>query len=85
MIGITERTNDAILYEYVLTELEEDIKFKGLWAKAYANSEGNENRIEPLYMQYRVQAIKDSLTAMEIAYNKMTKQDLFTYIKSKLT
>jgi hypothetical protein len=85
MSKITDRANDEILYEYVLTELEENIKFKGLWAKAYANSEGNENKIEPLYMQYRVQSIKDSLTSMEIAYNEMAKQELFQYIKNRLT
>jgi len=83
MNEITKRTNGEILYEYVLTELEDDIKFKGLWAKAYANSEGDANKIEPLYMQYRVQAIKDRLNALEIAYNEMSKKALFEYIKNK--
>ncbi len=82
---ISDRADDEILYEYVLTEIEQDIKFKGLWAKAYANSEGNESKIEPLYMQYRVQSIKDRLVAMEIAYDQMNKKRLFDFIKDKLT
>ncbi len=85
MNKITDRANDEILYEYVLSELEQNIKFKGLWAKAYANSEGDENKIEPLYMQYRVQAIKDRLVALEIAYNEMSRKQLFQYIKDKLS
>ncbi len=85
MKGIMDRANDEVLYEYVLNELEDGVRIKGLMAKAYANSEGNENKIEPLYMQYRVQAIKDRLTALEIAYNEMAKLDLFFYIKHKLS
>jgi len=84
-IGIENRNNDEVLYEYVSIELERGMKFKGLWAKAYANSEGNTNKIEPLYMQYRVQAIKDMLTSLEISYNEMSKKVLFTYLKNKLT
>lgn len=83
--SIDDRVVDEILYEYVFSELEQDIRAKGLWAKAYANSDGNENKIEPLYMQYRVQAIKDAFVAMEIAYNDMSKQMLLEYIKNKIT
>jgi hypothetical protein len=78
--AIENRINDEILYEYVIEELEKDIRFKGLWAKAYANSEGNENRIEPLYMQYRVQAIKDTLTSLDILYDELSRQSLFEFI-----
>ncbi len=84
MNKIQERLDDEILYEYVLTEVEEEIRYKGLWAKAYADSEGNEKNIEPLYMQYRVQSIKDRLVALNIAYNSMKRETLFTYIKTKL-
>jgi len=78
--AIENRINDEILYEYVIEELEKDIRFKGLWAKAYANSEGNENRVEPLYMQYRVQAIKDTLTSLNILYDELSRQSLFEFI-----
>lgn len=79
-MAIEKRLEDQILYEYVLDELEADIKIKGLWAKAYANSGGDNNKIEPLYMQYRVQSIKDLLTAMKIAYESLSKQQIRTYL-----
>ncbi len=71
-----------MLYEYVMEELENNIKIKGLWAKAYANSEGNIDKIEPLYVQYRVQSIKDIFISIEISYNEMSRQKLFDFIKN---
>lgn len=52
--AISNRANETILYEYVLDELESGYKVRGLWAKALAISEGNENKATSLYMQYRV-------------------------------
>ena len=46
--AISNRANDAVLYEYVMSEIENNLKIKGLWAKAYANSNGDDNKIEPL-------------------------------------
>jgi len=80
--AIKNRVNDEILYEYVVEELEKDMKIKGLWAKAYANSDGNENKIKPLYMQYRVQSIKDIFTSLEIMYNELSRQKLFDFISN---
>jgi len=81
-IAITNRANDEILYEYVMAELESDFKVKGLWAKAYANANGDDNKIEPLYMQLRVQAIKDIFTSIDIAYDELSKKQLFEFIKN---
>jgi len=80
--AIENRVNDEVLYEYVIEELEKNIKVKGLWAKAYANSDGNDNKIEPLYIQYRVQSIKDVFTSLEIMYNEFSRQKLFDFISS---
>lgn len=80
--AIENRVNDEILYEYVTEELEKNIKVKGLWAKSYANSEGNDNKVEPLYMQYRVQAIKDEFSSLEIMYNELSRQKIFDFISS---
>ena len=80
--AIENRVNDEILYEYVTEELEKNIKIKGLWAKAYANSDGNDNKIEPLYMQYRVQSIKDIFSSLEIIYNELSRQKLFDFISN---
>jgi len=80
---IEKRLKDEILFEYVLDELEDDIKVKGLWAKAYANSEGDKNKIEPLYMQYRVQSIKDIFTSIKIAYEELPKERISKIINNK--
>ncbi|MFA6395454.1 MAG: hypothetical protein WCW84_05765 [Sulfurimonas sp.] len=77
---IQNREDDALLYEYVLTEIENDVILKGLWAKAMALSEGYDNKIQPLYMQYRVQSIKDEFTKLNIAYKELTKEPLFRKI-----
>ena len=80
--AIENRVNDELLYEYVIEELESGTKVKGLWAKAYANSDGDSNKIEPLYMQYRVQSIKDIFSSMEILYNELSRQKLFDFISN---
>jgi len=38
------------------------------------------NKIEPLYMQYRVQSIKDVFSSMEILYNELSRCRLFDFI-----
>jgi hypothetical protein len=52
------------LYEQVVLELSNGQKRAGLWAKALANGDGIEEKAKSLYLQYRVQSIKDE---MEIA------------------
>ena len=79
---IENRENDDLLYEFTLTELENNIIVKSLWAKAIALSEGNENKIKSLYMQYRVQNIKDQFTKQNIAYSELKRELLFQKIKS---
>ena len=81
-IAIENRTQDEILYEYVLEEIEQGIRTKGLWAKALAHSDGIQSKAEAMYMQYRVQSIKDQFNTLKIAYNEMSRQRLFDYIKS---
>ena len=81
---IEDRESDNLLYEYVLTELENGIVIKALWAKAMAKAEGNENKIQSLYMQFRVQNIKDQFTKLQIAYDRLTREQLFQKIKSQL-
>lgn len=79
---INNRVKDEVLYEYVLDEIESGDLSKGLWAKAIALSEGEENKIQSLYMQYRVQAIKDYFTSLEIAYNKLSKKAIHDYMNT---
>ncbi|WP_228263641.1 flagellar basal body-associated FliL family protein [Aliarcobacter cibarius] len=74
--------NDDLLYEYVIDELEETSLIKGLWAKAIAHSEGNNDKAKSLYIQYRVQSIKDEFNSFGINYTELEKDKLFSIIKS---
>lgn len=79
---IKNRDNDDILFEYVLDEMETGLIIKASWAKALAYSEGNHEKAESLYMQYRVQQIKDIFTKMHFQYNDLKREILFSKIKS---
>jgi tetratricopeptide (TPR) repeat protein len=80
---ISQRAEDELLYEYVMEEMEiEPNLIKGLWAKAMAHSEGNNDKAKSLYMQYRVQSIKDDFKLLEIAYNELSKEKLWDTIKN---
>jgi hypothetical protein len=79
---IETRDQDDMLFEYVMEEMEDNVIIKSSWAKAIAYSEGDENKAKSLYMQYRVQAIKDMLTKFNIAYNEIERESLFNKIKS---
>lgn len=47
------------IYEQVMLEIEEDKKVKSTWAKALAQSEGDKNKAEALYIKSRVETIQN--------------------------
>lgn len=53
------RLADELLYEEVVKELGAGIRRQGLWAKAFADAEGNEAKAQALYIRYRVQSLRD--------------------------
>ena len=55
------RLEEELLYKHVLEEMEAGIIRDGLYAKALANSSGDENKARSLYMKYRVRSVQDSL------------------------
>ena len=81
---IDKRDTDELLYEYVLNEFERGEIAKGLWGKALANSDGNQTKVESIYLKYRVQSIKDALTKLELDYNGLSKQKFHQLINEKL-
>lgn len=50
--------NEDLIYEQVMIEIEENRKVKSTWAKALAESEGNKDIAESLYINFRVKEIK---------------------------
>jgi hypothetical protein len=59
------RLNEELLYERVVNELESGQTRPGIWGKALADSEGDEQKARALYIKYRVQAIKDEADVAE--------------------
>ena len=52
-----ELENEDAIYEQVMLEIEEDKKVKATWARALAQSDGDKDKAEALYIQFRVKEI----------------------------
>ncbi len=61
--------NEDELYEKIMIEIEEDKKVKSTWARALAQSDGDKNKAESLYIKLRVQNMKEE-QAREIESQK---------------
>jgi len=86
------RLEEELIYKHILMEMESGIIREGLYAKALANSPGDEDKAKSLYMKYRVRSIKDALDGRSfIAYvdtvklnaNKMLKGELISYAEKQ--
>jgi hypothetical protein len=62
-----ERLSEIELYDAVAEEMVNGEQVRGLWFKAVADAEGDEEKAKPLYVKYRVQMIKDEITVSERA------------------
>src|SRR3989344_2287668 len=54
-------SDEETIYATALSEIQTDSVRPGLWAKAFADSEGNENKCKALYIKLRVQHEKDRI------------------------
>lgn len=61
------------IYEQVVHELANGQRRDGLWAKALASSDGIEDKAKALYIQYRVQSIKDEIKVHEVIEEEAVK------------
>ena len=57
----SDRLLEEQLYSDVLNEVQSGVKREGLWAKAIAKSNGNESKAKSLYIEFRVQSMRDDL------------------------
>lgn len=73
-------TNEDIIYEYVLDEMEHKTPNKGILTKAVLESSGDDDKAKALYLKYRVESIEKDITALEIDIRKYSKEQLFSYI-----
>jgi hypothetical protein len=68
--AIADRLVEEKLYELVHRELESGERRDGLWAKAFQNSQGDEQKTNALYIGYRVQSIKDEAEITDLIAEK---------------
>lgn len=68
-----DRLSEEKLYEQVAQELKAGKKREGIWVKAMAKSGGDLNKAEALYIELRVQAIKDEASLAK-AQNKLKEE-----------
>lgn len=61
------RLAEEKIYEMVSEELRSGTRREGLWMKAIAKSEGDEDRATAMYVELRVQSIKDEQEIREAA------------------
>ena len=71
------RKDDEKLYEAVAEELSRDEKNEGLWLKAMAETDGDENKTKARYVDFRIRSLKDEkeLAAQKSTQNLKTKKD----------
>jgi uncharacterized protein (UPF0371 family) len=55
------RLTDEALHEEALREVESGIRRDGLWAKALSQAKMRESDVQSLYLEFRVQALRDEL------------------------
>ena len=55
------RLEEELIYKHILEEMDSGVIRDGLYAKAMANSNGDEAQAKSLYMKYRLQSVKDAM------------------------
>jgi len=73
--SVQDRLAEEQLYESVAQELANGVRREGLWVKAIAKSEGDSDKTKALYIQYRVQSIKDDMEMADAAARKQAELD----------
>lgn len=63
------------LYELALNEVDKDILKRGTWARALSKSDGIHEKAKSIYLQYRVEAMKDEAQVIEAIINEINKED----------
>lgn len=69
------RIQEEKLYEVVAIELSNDNVNIGLWTKAVADAEGDDNKVKSLYIKYRVQSLIDEVNLVSTVEEKKAEPD----------
>ena len=60
--SVLQRMAETQLFEYVMDEIEEGSKHKGVWGQALVEAEGDADKAEAAYIKLRVASLKDKVT-----------------------
>ena len=83
--------NEEEIYELISEEIESSSTKKGLWTKAFSESEGDEQKTRALYIKYRFDQIKqtqpqvDQETIVKEDEEKVTEKKVSNEYKIKLS
>jgi len=69
----SEKTKQA-LYEIVADEVNREDWVKGIYAKAFSDAEGNEEKARALYMRYRVKDIARDAKMVQLVADEYTQR-----------
>ena len=73
------------LYEMALDEVEKGILKKGAWARALSQSDGIDAKAKSIYLQFRVEAMKNEAQIMESVLEELNKVEKREIIENKVT
>lgn len=79
--AIVNRLVEEKIYEQVLHEIESGLRRDGLWAKALQKSRGNEQEAKALYIEYRVQSVKDEAEIAQTLSNEREESQVIPSVK----
>ena len=57
--------NEEEIYELISEEIESNNTKKGIWTKAFSESEGDEQKTKALYIKYRFDQIKQTQSQVD--------------------
>ena len=69
-----QKMDEEKIYSTIAKEIESNKLKKGLWTKAFSESEGDEKKTKALYIKYRFDQIQDSNKKEE--EEELEKQEL---------
>tara|TARA_A100001015_G_scaffold250525_1_gene289001 strand:- start:189 stop:881 length:693 start_codon:yes stop_codon:yes gene_type:complete len=68
------RLDEEYFYELVAKEVSNNFRKDGLWAKALADSGGDETSAKALYIKYRMQSLKDAALLEKVAKEDLERE-----------
>ena len=76
-LSILQRQQETKIFEYVMEEINNNVRQQGIWGQAIVKSNGDEKKAEAEYIKLRVESIKD-----DIKLNNIFEDEKLNLIKA---